>query len=69
MSLIKNFITYLRLTFKEGYGFLCFKMLNLERFIFDNESSIGEWRASMGKKDDAKSVSEKARSYFEQGFN
>jgi hypothetical protein len=44
-------------------------MLNLERFIFDNNSLKGEGRAPMGKKDDAKLVSEKAKSYFDQGFN
>jgi len=64
-----NFITYLSFTFKEGYGFLCFKMLNLKRFIFDNESLRSEGRIPMGKKDDAKLVSEKAKSYFDQGFN
>ena len=52
-----------------AYGFFNFKMLNLERFIFDNESLGAEGRTPMGKKDDAKLVSEKAKSYFEQGFN
>jgi hypothetical protein len=44
-------------------------MLNLRQFIFDNESLIGEGRIPMGKKEDAKLVSEKAKSYFDQGFN
>jgi hypothetical protein len=35
--------------------------------ITSNEKARG--RTLMGEKDDAKLVSEKAKSYFEQGFN
>jgi len=44
-------------------------MLNLNRFNLKNKTSIGEGRIPMGKKDDARLVSERAKSYFDEGFN
>jgi hypothetical protein len=56
-------ITYFPSPFNEENGFFIFKMVSLRWFISHKEEAM------MQKKEDATLVSEKAKGYFDQGFN
>jgi len=68
--------------FHQGYGFFYFEMVDL-RSVISNKRKNSRTRtlilvahqlrqeggSLMGKKEDAKLISEKAKDYFTQGFN